>query len=107
MSVIPSYKMHPIKPLHDEFGAVIERVQDGLYVWSTKRADVDEVEAERNEQFLELMRPGVAFRGQLGYIVEDMGPVHGAALQGQYRWVHQISDTFQDAELSYSIAGAW
>jgi len=43
----------------------------------------------------------------LGYRVEDMGKVHGAAWMGQFRWLRTDTDQFQDSGTSDSLFDAW
>jgi hypothetical protein len=43
----------------------------------------------------------------LGYYVEDMAEVWGSEFVGQYRWMNEITDEFQDCDTSCSIDEAW
>lgn len=43
----------------------------------------------------------------LGYYIEDMAEVWGSEFVGQYRWMNEITDEFQDCDTSCSIDEAW
>ena len=43
----------------------------------------------------------------LGYYVEDMGVEYGEEFDGQFRWVNDEIDEFQDADMSCSVEDAW
>ena len=43
----------------------------------------------------------------LGYYVEDMGVEYGEEFEGQFRFVNDDLDVFQDADTSCSESDAW
>lgn len=43
----------------------------------------------------------------LGYYIEDMGAEWGEEFAGQYRWMNDETDEFQDCDTSCSIEDAW
>lgn len=45
--------------------------------------------------------------GNLGFKVEDMGEIYGADFVGQYRWINDALNEFQDADVSDSADAAW
>lgn len=42
-----------------------------------------------------------------GYMVEDMGSVHGPQFDGMYRWMNDSKAQFQDYEPAFSADEAW
>ena len=44
---------------------------------------------------------------QLGYYVEDMECEWGSEFVGQYRWMNDTTDEFQDCDTSCTVDEAW